>query len=165
MIKPRHAHPSEEDHARRLRIMHRGERRAKFLANKNLYYVWGGSHQFVVVPLWSREFDCSSYVSHLLQVMGFGCPTTTTSGLAEWGKPGAGSLITIMVRTNSPELRLSSAEEHTILHFHNPEARTKDRFTECGGGTNPNPRGGPTYFRPSATYLDEFNVLRHPHGF
>src|SRR4029077_17363889 len=47
-------------------------------------YVWGGSHGETPTPA-DGPFDCSSAVSHLLQVGGFKNPTMATPELSEWG--------------------------------------------------------------------------------
>src|SRR4249919_878087 len=47
-------------------------------------YVWGGSHGASPTPP-NGPFDCSSAVSHLLQVGGFGNPTMDTTQLVRWG--------------------------------------------------------------------------------
>ena len=52
----------------------------------HLAYLWGGSHAESPTPA-NGPFDCSSAVSHLLQVGGFKNPTMDTSALVELGRP------------------------------------------------------------------------------
>jgi Transglycosylase SLT domain len=58
---------------------------AERLDRLHLVYVWGGSHGQSPTPP-NGPFDCSSAVSHLLQVGGFGNPTMDTIGLSSLGR-------------------------------------------------------------------------------
>ena len=55
-------------------------------------------------------FDCSSAVSHLLQVGGFENPTMDTTLLVDWGLPGPGRYVTIFVKPYG-------SEAHTFVEF------------------------------------------------
>ncbi|HUC06608.1 MAG TPA: lytic murein transglycosylase, partial [Solirubrobacterales bacterium] len=55
-------------------------------------YVWGGSHGESPTPA-NGPFDCSSAVSHLLQVAGFDNPTMDTIALLSWAEPGPGEWV------------------------------------------------------------------------
>lgn len=121
-------------------------------------YVWGGSHGLTPTPR-NGPFDCSSAVSHLLQVGGFKNPTMTTIGFHAWGKPGPGRWVTILNKPYEPEA-------HVILRFEPgvtpPEKRYwgTSGFIE-GGGKGPGWIPEDTF---DATYLKRFE-LRHPPGY
>ncbi|MGC1853224.1 MAG: lytic transglycosylase domain-containing protein [Solirubrobacterales bacterium] len=121
-------------------------------------YVWGGSHGVSPTPR-NGPFDCSSAVSHLLQVGGFRNPTMTTVGFASWGRPGPGQWVTILNKPHEPEA-------HVILRFEPgvtpPEKRYwgTSSFIEDGGK-------GPGWIPESAFdagYLSRFES-RHQPGF
>lgn len=121
-------------------------------------YVWGGSHGISPTPR-NGPFDCSSAVSHLLQVGGFGNPTMTTIGLATWGKPGPGRWATILVKPYEPEA-------HVILKFMPGVTLPIKRYWGTsgfieGGGKGPGWIPESTF---DAGYLSRFEV-RHPPGF
>lgn len=120
-------------------------------------YVWGGSHGLTPTPR-NGPFDCSSAVSHLLQVGGFKNPNMTTIGFRTWGEPGPGRWVTILNKPFEPEA-------HVILEF-SPEVTPAGKrwwgtsgFIEGGGK-------GPGWI-PESTfdtgYLSRFE-LRHPSG-
>ncbi len=120
-------------------------------------YVWGGSHGLTPTPP-NGPFDCSSAVSHLLQVGGFGNETMTTIGFHAWGKPGPGRWVTILNKPYEPEA-------HVILRFEPgvtpPEKRYwgTSGFIEGGGK-------GPGWIPEAifdAGYLSRFEP-RHPVG-
>lgn len=120
-------------------------------------YVWGGSHGVSPTPR-NGPFDCSSAVSHLLQVGGFGNPTMTTVGFHTWGKPDAGRWVTILNKPYEPEA-------HVILRFE-PGVTPPDKrywgtsgFIE-GGGHGPGWIPASTF---DAAYLSRFEE-RHPPG-
>lgn len=120
-------------------------------------YVWGGSHGLTPTPR-NGPFDCSSAVSHLLQVGGFGNETMTTIGVASWGKPGPGRWVTILNKPYEPEA-------HVVLRFEpgvTPPAKRywgTSGFIE-GGGKGPGWIPESTF---DAGYLARFE-LRHPPG-
>lgn len=120
-------------------------------------YVWGGSHGITPTPK-NGPFDCSSAVSHLLQVGGFKNETMTTIGFHTWGKSGSGRWVTILNKPYEPEA-------HVILRFEPgvtpPEKRYwgTSGFIEGGGH-------GPGWIPEStfdAGYLSRFEE-RHPPG-
>ncbi len=121
----------------------------------HLGYVWGGSHgQSPTSP--NGPFDCSSAVSHLLQVGGFGNPTMDTTGLARWGDPGPGRSVTIHVKP-------SGAQAHTFIEFMPGVTPPSERYW---GTSNTNSNGGPGWIPQrafAAGYLAGFQ-LRHPPG-
>lgn len=118
-------------------------------------YVWGGSHGETPTPP-NGPFDCSSAVSHILQVGGFHNPTMTTVTLATWGEPGPGRWVTIFVK--------NGAEAHTFLRFSGDVTPPSERYWGTSGmwfvGHGPG-------FIPerifSAEYLAGFEQ-RHPPG-
>lgn len=128
---------------------------AERLDRLHLVYVWGGSHGQSPTPL-DGPFDCSSAVSHLLQVGGFGNPTMDTIGLASWGEQGPGRWLTIYVKPYGPEA-------HTFIEFAPYIAPPDHRYW---GTSATNPGGGPGWIPKSAfssAYLAAFR-RRHPPG-
>jgi Transglycosylase SLT domain len=120
-----------------------------------LPYVWGGSHGASPTPA-NGPFDCSSAVSHLLQVVGFEIPTMTTVGLVGWGEPDPGRWVTIHVKP-------FGADAHTFLEFSPEVTRDSKRYW---GTSGTNPGGGPGWIPESAfdaAYLSGFQ-RRHPPG-
>jgi hypothetical protein len=120
-------------------------------------YIWGGSHGLTPTPA-NGPFDCSSAVSHLLQVGGFENPTMTTVGLKDWGKPGPGKWVTIH---NKP----FGGDAHTFIEFMPGVTPASKRYwgTSGMGGFAGH---GPGWIAESlfdAGYLGGFE-LRHPEG-
>jgi cell wall-associated NlpC family hydrolase len=121
----------------------------------HLPYVWGGSHGQSPTPA-NGPFDCSSAVSHLLQVGGFRNPTMDTAALVRWGDPGPGREVTIHVKP-------FGAEAHTFIEFMPGVTPPGERYW---GTSNSHPGGGPGWIPQSAftaSYLAGF-TLRHPPG-
>lgn len=121
-------------------------------------YVWGGSHGLTPTPR-NGPFDCSSAVSHLLQVGGFRNPTMTTVGFATWGKTGPGRWVTILNKSYEPEA-------HVILRFEPGVTPPSKRYWGTSGFIE---RGGkgPGWIPEStfdAAYLSRFEA-RHPLAF
>ena len=126
------------------------------LDSLHLVYVWGGSHGSSPTPP-NGPFDCSSAISHLLQVGGFHNPTMDTIALATWGEPGPGRWLTIHVKPYG-------SEAHTFIEFA-PGVTPPDHRYWGTSGTNPG--GGPGWIPQSAfspAYLAGFQ-RRHPPGF
>ena len=120
-------------------------------------YVWGGSHGLTPTPR-NGPFDCSSAVSHLLQVGGFHNLTMTTVGLSRWGKRGPGRWVTILVKPYEPEA-------HTVIEFMPGVTPPDKRYWGTSGLVEPG--HGPGWISEStfdAGYLSRFE-LRHPAGF
>lgn len=120
-------------------------------------YVWGGSHGISPTPP-NGPFDCSSAVSHELQVGGFGNPTMTTEQLAQWGEPGPGRWVTIFVKA------YAGLESHTFLRFSPELTPPSERYWGTSGMWHSGE--GPGFIPErifSAGYLTEF-VMRHPPG-
>jgi Transglycosylase SLT domain len=120
-------------------------------------YVWGGSHGLSPTPR-NGPFDCSSAVSHILQVGGFDNPTMDTIAFSTWGEPGAGKWVTILVKPYEPEA-------HTVLKFMPGVAPPDKRYWGTSGFVEPG--HGPGWIPESifdAGYLSRFE-LRHPPGF
>ena len=119
-------------------------------------YVWGGSHGETPTPA-NGPFDCSSAVSHLLQVGGFDNPTMDTTLLVSWGDPGPGRYVTIFVKPYGPEA-------HTFIEFMPGIAPPSERYWGTSGIAAPGK--GPGFIAESlfsASYLAGFE-LRHPRG-
>ncbi len=119
-------------------------------------YIWGGSHGQSPTPA-NGPFDCSSAVSHLLQVAGFGNPTMDTVALASWGEPGPGKWVTILVKPYDPEA-------HTVIEFRPGVTLPSERYWGTSGIVAPG--HGPGWIPQSAfsaPYLTRFE-LRHPPG-
>jgi hypothetical protein len=119
-------------------------------------YVWGGSHGLSPTPA-NGPFDCSSAVSHLLQVGGFHNPTMDTVGLSSWGEAGPGRWVTIFVKPYG-------AEAHTFLRFSPDLTPPGERYWGTSGIAAPGK--GPGWIADedfSSGYLAGFE-LRHPPG-
>lgn len=119
-------------------------------------YVWGGSHS-LSPTLRNGPFDCSSAVSHLLQVGGFKNPTMDTVALSTWGQLGPGRWVTILVKPFEPEA-------HTVLRFEPGVTPPDKRYWGTSGFVEPG--HGPGWIPEStfdAGYLARFE-LRHPPG-
>lgn len=119
-------------------------------------YVRGGSHGATPTPR-NGPFDCSSAVSHLLQVGGFKNETMTTVGFATWGKPGPGRWVSILNKPFEPEA-------HVVLRFEPGVTPPDKRYWGTSGFIEPG--HGPGWI-PESTfdvgYLARFEV-RHPFG-
>ena len=119
-------------------------------------YVWGGSHGSSPTPA-NGPFDCSSAVSHLLQVGGFGNATMDTTLLVRWGESGPGQWVTIFVKPFGPEA-------HTFIRFSAGVTPPAERYWGTSGIVAP--AKGPGWIgedKFSATYLAGFET-RHPPG-
>jgi len=119
-------------------------------------YVSGGSHGLTPTPR-NGPFDCSSAVSHLLQVGGFGNETMTTVGFASWGRPGHGRWVSILNKPFEPEA-------HVVLRFERGVTPPAKRYWGTSGFVEPG--HGPGWIPEStfdAGYLARFEV-RHPPG-
>jgi hypothetical protein len=119
-------------------------------------YVWGGSHGLSPTPP-NGPFDCSSAVSHLLQVAGFKNPTMDTIALLGWADPGPGRWVSIYDKPYG-------AEAHTFIEFMPGVAPPGERYWGTSGFVEPGHGPGfipqPTF---SASYLGGFQLL-HPPG-
>jgi hypothetical protein len=119
-------------------------------------YVWGGSHGISPTPS-NGPFDCSSAVSHLLQVGGFKNPTMATPELSTWGEAGPGQWVTILVKPYEPEA-------HTVIKFMPGVTPPDKRYWGTSGFVEPG--HGPGWIPEStfdAGYLERLE-LRHPPG-
>jgi hypothetical protein len=119
-------------------------------------YVWGGSHGESPTPA-DGPFDCSSAVSHLLQVGGFGNPTMATPELARWGEPGPGRWVTIFDKPHGEDA-------HTFIGFSPEVTPASERYWGTSGLVEPG--HGPGFIPESvfsAGYLSGF-LQRHPPG-
>jgi Transglycosylase SLT domain len=119
-------------------------------------YVYGGSHGVSPTPA-DGPFDCSSAVSHILQVAGFGNPTMDTIALLSWADRGPGEWVTIFDKPYG-------LDAHTFFRF-DPEVTPPSKrywgtsgmwFSGHGPGWIPQ-----RIF--SASYLSGFVEL-HPPG-
>jgi hypothetical protein len=119
-------------------------------------YVWGGSHGESPTPA-NGPFDCSSAVSHLLQVGGFENPTMATPELAQWGEPGPGRWVTIWVKPYDDH-----GAAHTFIEFMPGVTPPSKRY--WGTSDFVAPGHGPGWIPESvfeAEYLQYFEQ-RHP---
>jgi Transglycosylase SLT domain len=119
-------------------------------------YVWGGSHGISPTPP-NGPFDCSSAVSHLLQVAGFENPTMDTIALLSWGKTGPGRWVTIFDKPYG-------GDAHTFIEFMPGVAPASERYWGTSGFVAPGQ--GPGFIPESvfdASYLSGF-VQLHPPG-
>jgi hypothetical protein len=120
-------------------------------------YTWGGSHGISPTPP-DGPFDCSSAVSHELQVGGFENETMTTEQLVAWGEPGPGRWVTIFVKA------YAGNDSHTFLRFSPELTPPSERYWGTSGSWHPGE--GPGFIPErifSAGYLSGF-VTRHPPG-
>jgi hypothetical protein len=122
-------------------------------------YVWGGSHGETPTPP-DGPFDCSSAVSHLLQVGGFDNPTMDTTALAGWGEPGPGTWVTIWNKPYDD----AAGPAHTFIEFMPGVTPAAKRYWGTSGfvasGHGPGWIPQSTF---SASYLGGFEQ-RHPPG-
>jgi hypothetical protein len=121
-------------------------------------YIWGGSHAESPTPA-DGPFDCSSAVSHLLQVGGLGNPTMATPELATWGEPGPGRWVTVWVKPFDDH-----GAAHTFIEFMPGITPPDERYWGTSGFVEPG--HGPGWIPEStfdAGYLRYF-VQRHPPG-
>ncbi|MFP5387778.1 MAG: lytic transglycosylase domain-containing protein [Thermoleophilia bacterium] len=119
-------------------------------------YVYGGSHGESPTPA-DGPFDCSSAVSHLLQIAGLGNPTMDTIALLGWAEPGPGRWVSIYDKPYGPEA-------HTFIEFAPGLTPPSKRFWGTSGFVAPGQ--GPGWIPEStfsAGYLSGFRVL-HPAG-
>jgi hypothetical protein len=119
-------------------------------------YVWGGSHGESPTPA-NGPFDCSSAVSHLLQVGGFDNPTMDTVALLGWGEPGPGRWVTIFDKPYG-------GDAHTFIRFSAEVTPSSERYWGTSGFVEPG--HGPGWIPEStfsAGYLSGFEQ-RHPPG-
>jgi len=119
-------------------------------------YEWGGSHGVSPTPM-NGPFDCSSAVSHILQVAGFGNPTMDTTALLKWAKPGPGRWVTIY---NKPY----GEDAHTFFKFEPGVTPPDKRFWGTSGMWFSG--HGPGWIPQrifSASYLSGFQQ-QHPPG-
>jgi hypothetical protein len=119
-------------------------------------YVWGGSHGESPTPA-NGPFDCSSAVSHLLQVAGFGNPTMDTIALLDWAEPGPGKWVSIYDKPYG-------GDAHTFVKFTPGVTPASKRYWGTSGFVAPG--HGPGWIPEStfsASYLSGFQVL-HPAG-
>ncbi len=119
-------------------------------------YVWGGSHGLSPTPA-NGPFDCSSAVSHLLQVGGFKNPTMDTIALGSWGEPGPGQWVTIWDK-------LYGGDAHTFIEFMPGVTPASKRYWGTSGFVEPG--HGPGWIPQqtfSSSYLSGF-VQLHPPG-
>jgi hypothetical protein len=121
-------------------------------------YVWGGSHGESPTPA-NGPFDCSSAVSHLLQVGGFGNETMDTVGLSSWGESGPGKWVTIWVKPVD-----NHGAAHTFVEFMPGISPPGKRYWGTSGFVESG--HGPGWIPEStfdASYLQYFE-RRHPPG-
>ncbi len=121
-------------------------------------YVWGGSHGESPTPA-DGPFDCSSAVSHELQVAGLQAPTMATPELANWGQPGPGRWVTIWVKPYDDH-----GAAHTFIEFMPGVTTPEHRYWGTSGFVAPG--HGPGWIPEStfdSSYLRYFE-RRHPAG-
>jgi hypothetical protein len=129
-------------------------------------YVWGGSHGISPTPP-NGPFDCSSAVSHILQVGGFDIPTLNTVGLLDWatseaggGERGPGQWVTIWDKPYGDE----AGPAHTFIEFMPGVTPASERYWGTSGFVASG--HGPGFIPESvfdSSYLSGFIQL-HPPG-
>ncbi len=123
---------------------------------RNTEYVFGGSHGVSPTPL-NGPFDCSSAVSHLLQVGGFHNPTMDTIALLGWAEKGPGRWVTIYDKPYGEDA-------HTFIRFAPGVTPPSKRY--WGTSRFVAPGHGPGWIPESTfgeSYLSGF-VRLHPPG-
>jgi hypothetical protein len=103
-------------------------------------YIWGG--------FGPEGYDCSGFVSKVLNVGGLLEGRLTTVTLASWGEAGEGDLVTVHDKNGTGNART----EHVIIEL-------EGQLFECGGISGG--VGRPDY---SASDLAGFSTKRHPKG-
>ena len=119
-------------------------------------YVYGGSHGVSPTPP-NGPFDCSSAVSHLMQVAGFRVPTMDTVALAGWAEAGPGRWVSIYDKPYG-------AQAHTFIEFMPGLTPAAERYWGTSGAVEAG--HGPGWIPQSAFsagYLAGFRLL-HPPG-
>jgi hypothetical protein len=120
-------------------------------------YVYGGAHGLSPIPpRYDGPYDCSSAVSHLLQVGGFQNPTMDTVALHTWGEAGPGRWLTIFVKP-------FGGNAHTFIRFAADVTPPSERYWGTSGIFAGH---GPGWIKESdfsAGYLAGFE-MRHPVG-
>jgi hypothetical protein len=97
--------------------------RAVGISNKRQPYLYGGGHGSFNDP---RGYDCSGYVSTILNAGGFLGSPITTDGVKSMPR-GVGQFVTVGVRGSS------GRNAHTMMAIRDPKKR-KWRYFESGGG-------------------------------
>lgn len=110
-------------------------------------YIWGGT------GLDARGYDCSGFVSTVLEAGGVGAGHMDTNALAHYGEAGPGTYVTIHDNAGLGDAHA----EHVIIQL-------GDRYWASGEGS---PNGGVGEVPPSqltAAWLAHFGTKRHPKG-
>jgi hypothetical protein len=156
-------------HEEKLRKIRRVEKAISRLQRMGLLYLRGGARQYdpqrMLAPTSKGQgwTDCSGLVQYVLAIAGIQLrnPAGWTGTLVAEGEAGTSPYLTLYLK--EPE----QAEGHVILRLrHHPRWRrllglaAKWRWAECGGSDNPQPGGGPTWFRPSDGRVAEFPYQR-----
>jgi hypothetical protein len=95
-------------------------RKVNAIDKKNYTYAWGGGHASFKGP-----YDCSGFVSAVLNAAGMLAAPMGTGGLINWGDAGQGRYMTVWVKeTGDPH------QSHTFMTF---KIDGKEYFAEAGG--------------------------------
>lgn len=89
-------------------------------------YLWGGGHGSFNDP---NGYDCSGFVSSVLNAGGLLTSPQTTTGLNVWGKAGEGKEFTVWVN----EIPGNPSDSHAFMTFEMDGGR---KFAESGGSGN-----------------------------
>jgi hypothetical protein len=73
--------------------------KAKEIDGKHYPYVYAGGHSSIGVPT-GGGFDCSGYVSAILNAAGWLNTPEASGGLNSWGQPGEGKIMTVWTNPN-----------------------------------------------------------------
>jgi hypothetical protein len=124
------------------------------LIAKSMPYLWGGGHG---TPANSGPGDCSWFASRLVQMLAPGMATGTTFTLASDSHltDGKGSFLTLHIK-NVP-----AGDAHVICELFDGHTT---RWCETGGRDNTE-HGGPCWFTPTSSRINEFPIKRHVKGF
>lgn len=162
-MRLRVANKKDEGKLRRIRRVEKAVSRA---SRMNLIYRLGGGRAGggTFFPRTSGEAwgDCSAWACLLCAIAGLKLdnPDGWTGTLQDEGKAGKSEYLTLFIKEPM------NVDGHVIIrlrkrprpwHFGIPVYR----WTECGGRDNPKSGGGPTWFRPTKSRIEEFPIQRH----
>lgn len=103
----------------------RAHRKVDAIDKKNYAYAWGGGHSADM----AGPYDCSGFVSAVLEAGGLLKGPQATPGLINWGELGEGNYMTVWVKENG-----NPHQSHTFMTFTlSGEGKGVQEFAEAGG--------------------------------
>jgi len=139
------------------------EKAITLVARRKLIYSYGGgrgaTHMYDP-PASGSWTDCSGFAQWLCQVgdIRLSNYVGSTWSLADEGTAGTSPYFTMFIK-NTP------GDEHVIVRLRRRTRLGRKvlgefRWAQCGGRDNPNPGGGPSWFRPTNARIAEFPIHR-----